>query len=191
MARHSPAQLFALARTAGLSATEAVLAAAIALGESGGDPDAIGDKSLVSQKWGPSVGLWQIRSLNAELGTGGTRDQSRLRDPDFNARSMVAIYRAAGSKFTPWSVFTSGRYREHLNTVTTASKQPEHPRASDASGHVENAPTKTSGPLGPLVDAFNGWQADLQGVLVKLAVAGAGLALVVAGVKSAAGGDDR
>lgn len=190
MANLKPGQLFNLARNAGLSPTPAVVAAAVALAESGGNPDAIGDESLQTSKWGPSVGLWQIRSLKAERGTGGTRDETRLRDPEFNAQSMVAIYRDAGSKFTPWSVFTSGRYRDHLNDVTKASKQPEHPRASDASGSVENAPTKTSGPLGPLVDALTGWQDDLQGVLVKVAVAGAALWLVVAGVKSAAGADE-
>lgn len=189
------AQLYDLARGAGLSATAAVVAAAVALAESGGNPDAVGDVGIQTDKWGPSIGLWQIRSLKADHGTGRTRDASRLADPTFNARSMAEIS-GAGSNWRPWSVFVSGRYRQYLDSVTTAADQPRHPRADNASGSVENPETNTGGPLGGLVDAlnpfaaFDNWQSDLQGVMVKLAAAGAALALVVIGVKSAAGGDE-
>jgi hypothetical protein len=189
----SPAQLYDLARGAGLNATAAVVAAAVALAESGGDPAAVGDVSLQSDKWGPSVGLWQIRSLKAEQGTGGTRDASRLTDPQFNAASMAAIS-GAGTNWRPWSVFVSGKYRQYLGDVTTAAGQPAHPRADNASGQVDNPETNRTGPLGPIAEAvddlnpFTGWQGELQGVAVMLAVTGAALFLIVAGVKSAAGG---
>lgn len=198
MATLSPRQLYDLARSVGFDPTQAVVAAAVALGESGGRTDAVGDTSITTDKWGPSVGLWQIRSLKADYGTGRTRDAQALTDPTFNARSAKVIHDERGT-FGAWSVFTSGSYRNHLATVTTAAGQPAHPRADDASGSVTNAPTKTSGPLGGVTDAikdlnpfaaFEGWQNDLTTVFLKLAVTGAAVALVVAGVKSAAGGDE-
>jgi hypothetical protein len=195
MATLTARQLYDLARTAGLSPTAAVVAAAVALAESGGNTAAVGDVSLQTGTWGPSIGLWQIRSLKADYGTGRARDAARLADPAFNARSMVEIS-SKGANWRPWSVFTSGKYRQHLDTVSAAAGQPRHPRADNASGSVTNAPTTTTGPLGGVVDAvkdlnplavFDGWQNDLQAVAVKLAVTGAALWLVVAGVRSTVG----
>lgn len=79
-------------------------------GESGGNPDALGDVHLATSMWGPSVGLWQIRSLNSQLGTGEVRDANSLSNPDFNARSMYQIS-SGGTNWTPWSVYTSGAYK--------------------------------------------------------------------------------
>lgn len=189
MATLGAKELFDLARDAGLNPTAAVVAASIALAESGGRTDAQGDVGIQTDKWGPSVGLWQVRSLKADFGTGRTRDARALTDPKHNARAMAEIS-GAGSNWRPWSVFVSGKYRAHLTDVTTASKQPAHPRADNASGSVENAETNTTGPLGPLIDAFRDWESDLQSVLVKLAVTTAAVWLVVAGVKSAAGDDE-
>lgn len=202
MANLTPQQLYDLARGAGLSPTAAVVAAAVALGESGGNPDAVGDTSLADGKWGPSVGLWQIRSLRADQGTGRARDASRLADPTFNARAMAEIS-GAGGNWRPWSVFTSGKYRQYLDSVTTGANQPRYPRADNASGSVTNAETELGGPIGAVVDAagdavdalnpfsvFAGWQNDLQRVALTLAASGAALALVVMGVRAAAGGDE-
>ena len=66
----TPAEIYALARGAGLGHDPAVTATAIALGESGGDPGAVGDLTLQNATWGPSIGLWQVRSVKAEKGTG-------------------------------------------------------------------------------------------------------------------------
>ena len=62
----SGAAVAALARNAGLTGAGLVTAVAVAKGESGWRTDARGDVALVDAKWGPSIGLWQIRSLNAE-----------------------------------------------------------------------------------------------------------------------------
>ncbi|MFP5372396.1 MAG: hypothetical protein ACLGI3_16835 [Actinomycetes bacterium] len=204
MATLTARQLYDLARDAGLNPTAAVVAAAVALGESGGRTDAQGDVGIQTSKWGPSVGLWQVRSLKADYGTGRTRDAKALTNPTHNARAMAEIS-GAGSNWRPWSVFTSGKYRDHLGTVTTAAGQPAHPRApyEGPGGTVTNAPTYRDTVLPDAADrvitgavdalnpfaAFANWQSDLQGVLVKLAVTGAAAWLVVAGVKSAAGGD--
>jgi hypothetical protein len=78
-------------------------AVAIATAESGRNPAKKGDVGLQNSTWGPSVGLWQIRSLKAEKGKGTIRDEEKLTDPAFNARSMVAISKS-GSDWSPWSV---------------------------------------------------------------------------------------
>lgn len=97
----------------------AIVATAIAWAESGLNPDAVGDESLVDETWGPSIGLWQIRSLHAQEGTSGERDRLRLKEPAFNAKSMATIS-AGGTNWTPWSVFKNGRYRQHLDAVRAA-----------------------------------------------------------------------
>lgn len=97
------------------------LAVAIAGGESGWRPDAVGDVSLADDKWGPSIGLWQIRSLRAQTGTGQSRDANRLPDPAFNARSMWEIS-GGGQSWGPWSVYTSGAYRQHLDVAGSAAR---------------------------------------------------------------------
>lgn len=119
MAKLTPEQVASLALSAGLSPDKAIIATAIAKGESQYVSDAVGDVALQDERWGPSIGLWQIRSIKSEEGTGSARDASRLRDPAFNARSMATISRS-GSYWQPWSVYTSGAYRAHLREASLA-----------------------------------------------------------------------
>jgi hypothetical protein len=102
-----------LAVAAGFRGDQLATAVAIAKAETGFDAEAIGDQALQDAKWGPSLGLWQIRSLNAERGTGKTRDAGNLKDPAFNARSAYAIS-GGGVNFTPWTMYTNRRYAKHL-----------------------------------------------------------------------------
>lgn len=172
MATLTPAQVYDLARTAGLSATDAVVATAIAVAESGLRTDAVGDESLQDSKWGPSIGLWQVRSLRADAGTGRSRDASRLTDPAFNARAMVEIS-GGGANWKPWSVYTSGRYRSHIGDVTGA-----------IGGPIKSS-IETGGGVLDQLNPFGEWDADLLGVGVRLVVTVAALGLVVAGVAQA------
>lgn len=98
---------------------KATYAVAIAKAESNLRPDAVGDTGLVNDKWGPSIGLWQIRSLHAETHTGKPRDASRLREPDFNAASMATISNG-GTYWQPWSVYKHGTYEQHMLMATQA-----------------------------------------------------------------------
>src|SRR5205085_11165321 len=99
---------------AGFSAANAAVATAIALAESGGRTEAQGDLGLQNGTWGPSVGLWQIRSLKAETGKGTPRDASKLTDPQFNAQAAYVISNG-GANFKPWTTYTNGAYKKKLD----------------------------------------------------------------------------
>jgi len=82
------------AANAGFTGSDLITAVAIALAESGGDPNAVGDN-------GTSIGLWQIHfTVHPEF------DQSRLADPSYNAGAAYSIYSAGGGSFRAWSTFT-------------------------------------------------------------------------------------
>jgi murein DD-endopeptidase MepM/ murein hydrolase activator NlpD len=119
MATLTGPQVAAYARAAGFSGEALVIALAIAKGESGWRTDAVGDVLLQTAEWGPSIGLWQIRSRKAETGTGGTRDANRLTDPAHNARSAYTLS-AGGRSWTPWTVYNTGAYRSHLAAARAA-----------------------------------------------------------------------
>ena len=210
MATLTAAQVYAYARGAGFNQSEAVIATAIAKAESGYRTDAVGDTKLANSTWGPSIGLWQVRSLKAQLGTGGTRDASKLTDPAINARSAYAIYKGRGSKWTDWSTYNDKAYAANLteaNSVagtpaTVGVALPVSANTSTASGltvtpaslfgnstaadPVSWAGSITSGLTDGLTDATTAglsglWQ-QVQPFLVTAGVAGLGLALLGAGV---------
>lgn len=94
-----PVELVALARKTGFPDPE--VAAAIAMAESGGNPEAVGDS-------GKSIGLWQIHlPSHPEFGF------QDLKNPEVNARAAFAISRN-GTDWTPWSVYKSGAYLKFL-----------------------------------------------------------------------------
>lgn len=100
-------------KQAGGSAASAPVAAAIALAESGGRPDAHNPKPPDD-----SYGLWQINMLGS-LGPArrrqyGLSSNDQLYDPMTNAKAAVAIS-GGGKSFAAWSTFTNGAYRSHLN----------------------------------------------------------------------------
>jgi hypothetical protein len=164
----TPAQIYTLAHQAGLSAAAATTATAIALAESGGDPNAVGDVGLENATWGPSVGLWQIRSLKAQYGTGGTRDASRLKDPYFNAKSMVAISGTGGS-WKPWSTYTSGSYKKYLSPASTGAADPAANAAAPGFGTQA------------VDSALTAWAKPAMSIGLKILGAGAAAALVIVG----------
>lgn len=199
MATLTLAQVYALARGAGLPHDQAVTAAAIAAAESGLRSDALGDTGITNAQWGPSVGLWQIRSLKAEYGTGRSRDQSRLTDPGFNARSMYEIS-SAGRNWSPWSVYTSGSYRNHLAAAQAAAGAPSSPTSPTSPTYPGSvSPTSVSlrgspfdvdvdlpGILGPLEGPAEGLIKAVGPILLGGLFVAGGAALVVAGLWRAA-----
>lgn len=155
-------RVYRLARAAGLGKQAAITATAIARAESGMNPSAVGDTSLTDGKWGPSVGLWQIRSLNADRGTGRPRDASRLKDPEFNARAMVTIS-GHGANWGPWSVYKSGAYRSHLSGARAAADGDRSPSAPNAGG---SGGRRTDWSPLPGDDGLPGYADDLLGGLL-------------------------
>ena len=112
-------QVARISHDAGFSGEALVVAVAIAKGESGFRTDAVGDTGITDETWGPSIGLYQVRSLHAERGTGGERDELANLDPGHNAASAFSISNG-GRNFRPWSVFTAGIFQRHLEAVRPA-----------------------------------------------------------------------
>lgn len=112
-------------------------AVAVALAEHAGHVDtaALGDTSLTNATWGPSVGIWQIRSLTPAALAKETNPVDRLRvqaklvDPVYNASTAAAIHRQSG--WTPWSTYP-GVYLLYLPTARAAVKTPAAVGASSA-----------------------------------------------------------
>lgn len=117
----TPAQIAGAAWTAGFRGHSLTTAVAVAMAESNGDPRAQGDVSLEDATWGPSVGLWQIRSYNSELGSGGTRDARANLNPLTNARHAYQVSNQ-GRDWGPWSTFTSGAYRAFMGAAAAATR---------------------------------------------------------------------
>lgn len=77
------------------------IAAAVALAESGGNPNAIGHNTDGSV----DRGLWQINSVHGSLST---------TDITANAKAAISISNN-GTNWQPWTTFKSGAYLKFLN----------------------------------------------------------------------------
>ncbi len=114
-----------LAHQAGFRGEELAIMTAVVRGESGGRAEVLGDTTIQTGKWGPSVGLSQTRSLRVDDHTGRTRDRYALVDPAFNLRSAYTIARQADAlgwgPFQPWSVYTSGKYLQWIDEAREAA----------------------------------------------------------------------
>jgi Lysozyme like domain len=97
-----------------------VIGVAVVLAESGGRTDILGDVDLRDATFGPSVGLFQIRSLKAQKGTGGTRDELANLDPATNAHHAHVVFMEAGGNWTPWSTFKRHEHETFLDRARTA-----------------------------------------------------------------------
>lgn len=147
--------VYTLARQQGLSVEQAKIATAIAKGESGFRTDARGDTTITDATWGPSIGLWQIRSLNAQKGTGGHRDELANTDPVHNAKAMAAIS-LGGTNWRPWTIYTNGAYKNHLNAYKeTGGKSIGVDDLDDIAVDVATNPGDALGAVGDVVDYLN------------------------------------
>jgi len=120
-ASYSPKDVAQFAYNAGFRGQALVIATAIAMAESGGRAAAMGDTGIETGTWGPSVGLWQIRSVKAQTGKGGARDQQINVDPGQNAQHAFAIS-GGGKNFGPWSTYGNGAYSKFLNVAQQAAQ---------------------------------------------------------------------
>lgn len=135
----TPANAYTELRFAGLSKANAALLTAIGGAESGWDVDAVGDVGLEDAKWGPSVGVWQIRTLKADTGTGSPRDINKLRgNLAAQAKAAAAIFKASGAR--AWSTYKNGSYLKYEGQVPTVSTSVKPPPA----GSIDPGPAASS-----------------------------------------------
>ena len=111
----SIAQLVALAQGHGFP--DPATAAAVAMAESGGNTDAVGDMTI-TPPYG-SVGLWQIN-----LAAHPQYDVQSLHNADYNASAAFAVS-SGGTNWQPWSTFTTTNpalsYRRFLPAAQAAA----------------------------------------------------------------------
>jgi hypothetical protein len=124
--------------SAGGSADLAPTMAAIAIAESGGNPNSLNDTPSTGDY---SVGLWQINYFGSML-SGRTQQfgsPSALRaSPTAQARAAVAIENEQGLK--AWSTYSSGAYRQYLNGADyTGSGSAGSGGGGDSGGGVSQA----------------------------------------------------
>jgi hypothetical protein len=117
--RLTPAAIYQIARSAGFSSITAIVATAVALAESGGNPRAHNPVPPDD-----SYGLWQINMIGAmgpeRRAAFGLSSNEQLYDPLTNARAAYAISHG-GTNFRPWTTFTSGAYLSHLGVAKAAA----------------------------------------------------------------------
>jgi hypothetical protein len=102
-----------VAQNAGFSGDDLVTAVAVAMAESSGNPNALGDIGIGQG----SFGLWQINSYyHPEFGP----NFQILYDPQTNANAAYSVYTVAGNSFTPWSTFKTGSYQQFVSSVAAA-----------------------------------------------------------------------
>jgi len=105
MGNLSMKQIADVARNAGFGGNDLATAVAIAMAESSGNPNAVGDKDLAPTR-GPSEGLWQINvgsEIHPEWNDGNNFD------PQTNANRAYALYSRRGGSFEDWSTYTQTR----------------------------------------------------------------------------------
>lgn len=134
--RLDPIDIAVLAANAGFEGDDLIKIVAIGLAEShGGMPYVVGDKGInpetgepyLDETYGPSVGIWQIRTVLKPPDKPGYIDYVRryedLFDPAYNARAAKHIYDKSAKKddpFAEWTVYTSGKYLEYIDYARRA-----------------------------------------------------------------------
>lgn len=176
MAKRTPEQVYATLLQAGFTADQAVILTAISGGESGWDDTAIGDTALQNATWGPSIGLFQIRTLKAQTGSGSDRDLQALQGNALRQAQAAYTISNRGTNWTPWTVYTSGRWRDFLPQARNAAAAGGTAITVPGTGLAGATPTGLGNPLD--VDALLG-KVRYLGIMAGALTAG--LALVVAG----------
>ena len=183
MAKLSYAQVKAAAIAGGFTSARASDLAAIAGAESDYNPNAVGDISLETAKWGPSVGLLQIRTLKADTGTGSDRDINRLQG-NVSAQIHAAFNISNGGRdFSAWSTYNDWSYLKFLKGNGSSSGT----LTSTGSVDTEQAGL-FSGITQPLLAGTESLGYTLAFAALGLGLLGFGLVRTFPGVSSAAAG---
>lgn len=109
--KKSSSEILAYAQNAGFTSDDAITATAIALAESGGNPNAYNPEMQAGTPTGlGSYGLWQIyEKAHPELAG------LDLTDPQQNANAAYIVFREQG--FNAWSTYKNQDYIKFLSEV--------------------------------------------------------------------------
>lgn len=133
----TPAEIYSVARNAGFPPSTAVSMTAIAMRESGGNPQAFNGVPPDS-----SYGLWQINMIGslgpARLAQFGLSDASELFDPNVNAMAAYAIWGGDDANLSRhWYIdrpVYKERYEAYLPAAQEAAQQVEGIAVDPATG---------------------------------------------------------
>jgi hypothetical protein len=168
MARLNEFQIAGYALAAGFPPNEIATATAVALAESGGDTNATNHNTNGSYDYG----IWQINTVH-----GGLLNQGDKFNPLDNAKMALTIWKGAGNKWTPWSVYKSGVYRAQLLKGTAGAAKPAMPGSAPAADawkpplvspegepmtNPEGEVIPPSSPLDPVVNTLGSVVTSLQ-----------------------------
>jgi len=146
-------QLVGLAKGAGFSDNEAVIMAAIAMGESGGNSN---KTNFVPPD--KSYGLWQINMIGrlgpARLKEFGLSSESQLLDPVTNAKAAYATRKSQG--LSAWTVYKAGTYKNFLRQAQAAKGAPSLATSPVAGGAKGYSGYITGDPSHPNYDPSHG-----------------------------------
>jgi hypothetical protein len=174
----SPSQIQAYAANAGFTGDDLNTAVAIAMAESGGNPGAIGDRTLAPTR-GPSYGLWQINigsNANPQFAS------VNLFDPQTNANAAYSIYSAIGGFGTTrgWTTYTGGQYQAYLNAVPAAPDASQPTLTLDAATGQPVTDTTDVSQIVPALVASTSGSTIIPGIPDVAIYGGAALATLLA-----------
>lgn len=129
-------QITALAAAAGFAGPDLVTAVAIALAESGGNPQAYNPEVSAGAAAGQgSYGLWQIY-----LAAHPQYSAASLIQPDYNAAAAFQLYQQAGDSFQQWTTYRSGAYQAYVPSAEASAAAAGLDGSSDGSSTVSYLP---------------------------------------------------
>ncbi|HEU5475326.1 MAG TPA: hypothetical protein VFV67_32185 [Actinophytocola sp.] len=170
MPQLTPDEIAALAARAGFTGQDLEMAVTIALAESDGWTDRLGDLNLQNATYGPSVGLWQIRTVHPGPNQGWFdrlhhNHQDNL-DPQTNANNAHAIFQRYG--WRRWGSYTDGRYRQFLEQGRTAAQRLQQQQQQQQQQQAPQDPQRRGDAGGGGGGGMQFPLADLLGAVSKL-----------------------
>lgn len=134
------AEIYLLARHAGLPANKAIIAAAVGMAESSGRTWV----TSANPDGGTNVGVWQLDTR----GVGSGYTVAQLQDPATNAAAM-AKGSDKGQNWGPWQTYANGAYKKFLAQAIAADKAAGFGQGSTITG---NPVTAVQGVVGNLLE---------------------------------------
>lgn len=177
-------EIVSLAKDMGLNDSRARIAAAIAMAESGGNPNAV-----VHDSDDDSYGLWQI-NMKGTMGPDrrrkyGLPNNEALLDPRRNGMVMADLSQHGGN-FSAWTTYTSGKYKQFVDGKSLAEKAADLVTgAKDAAGNAyDNAMDvgRAAGTIANATEKTAKWVSDSKNWVRIAYVGGGSLVVIVASV---------